>query len=170
MPKGWDTWALWQYSEDGILEGVNTEIDLNIVNDSWFLAELELPNPPEPPIPIEGDNMLYIYLGKSTIEGMALRPRPDTGSAAFEYLPPGTPAIGNMLHTYDSDSGNGLKGDQWLHVTEVSGKPMDCWVAIVHRGRVYGTVALQNPENQNVVPDEIIVIIDGVEYAYIPKT
>ena len=34
MPAGWDTWRFWQYSEQGLVDGVEGFVDLNIYNGS----------------------------------------------------------------------------------------------------------------------------------------
>jgi lysozyme len=32
LPRGWFTWALWQYSDKGRLNGINANVDLNVFN------------------------------------------------------------------------------------------------------------------------------------------
>lgn len=53
-------------------------------------------------------------------------------------LAAGTPAYGEELHVYANDLNYGLKGDKWLHVTQINNKTVDYWIAVIHRGVVYG--------------------------------
>lgn len=39
MPKGWDRWALWQYTDKGIVAGVTGGVDASVFNGTQ--SELE---------------------------------------------------------------------------------------------------------------------------------
>jgi lysozyme len=32
LPNGWSTWLLWQYSESGAVQGIDSPVDLDLVN------------------------------------------------------------------------------------------------------------------------------------------
>ena len=53
MPKGFREWIMWQYSESAILPGIPFDgVDVNLINPVW-LATLNVPISPQPPIPGE---------------------------------------------------------------------------------------------------------------------
>ncbi|KGR79220.1 hypothetical protein CD29_07710 [Ureibacillus manganicus DSM 26584] len=54
----WDTWAGWQYTDSGTVEGINGNADLNIFNDGIFLKDSSGEKQPDtieetPTVPIE---------------------------------------------------------------------------------------------------------------------
>jgi lysozyme len=59
MPKGWDKWHFWQYSDKGAINGIDGNVDLDWFNgslkDLGMLVGLELsedtPPAPQPPMP-----------------------------------------------------------------------------------------------------------------------
>jgi len=36
LPIGWDSWAIWQYSESGKVAGIDNNTDLNIMVKDFF--------------------------------------------------------------------------------------------------------------------------------------
>ena len=69
----WDTWAGWQYSDTGSIEGVNGDVDLNRFNDGIFIentapeeepAEQPEEQPSEPAAPPESEGTPATYLIK----------------------------------------------------------------------------------------------------------
>ncbi|HCN7007097.1 TPA: hypothetical protein N6134_005060, partial [Escherichia coli] len=69
----WDTWAGWQYTDTGSIEGVNGDVDLNRFNDGIFIentapeeepAEQPEEQPSEPAAPPEAEGTPATYLIK----------------------------------------------------------------------------------------------------------
>jgi len=48
LPRGWYNWTIWQYSEKGVVNGINAKVDLNLFNgsleDLYKFAKAELPS------------------------------------------------------------------------------------------------------------------------------
>ena len=43
VPSEEDSWKMWQFTEKGIVKGINVKVDLNIYNgNSWSFSELKL--------------------------------------------------------------------------------------------------------------------------------
>ena len=42
IPNGWDDWVLWQYSNAGSVDGIDGDVDLDVLNDSVTLSSLIL--------------------------------------------------------------------------------------------------------------------------------
>lgn len=72
-----------------------------------------------------------------------LRPEPNTDNIAIATYPSGTVMQGNEIITL---TGNlyigslliGMKGDQWLRVMDVDGKPQTGYIALKHKGSTTG--------------------------------
>jgi GH25 family lysozyme M1 (1,4-beta-N-acetylmuramidase) len=67
LPKGWPNWAFWQYSETGQVNGIKTNVDLNVFNgsldDLYRFAGLG-----QPPAPLS-----YTVKAGDTLEAIAAR-------------------------------------------------------------------------------------------------
>ncbi|RUL51277.1 LysM peptidoglycan-binding domain-containing protein [Lysinibacillus antri] len=57
----WDTWAGWQYTDTGTIDGVNGNVDLNVFNDGIFLNDSSI----EAPTPQESTNKTTTYTIKA---------------------------------------------------------------------------------------------------------
>jgi len=60
LPRGWFKWTVWQYSKNGIVNGINAEVDLDVFNgtlrDLYKFAGVQLPvQPPRSHIVQAGD-------------------------------------------------------------------------------------------------------------------
>ncbi|SOC40643.1 GH25 family lysozyme [Ureibacillus acetophenoni] len=63
----WDTWAGWQYTDTGTIEGVNGNADLNIFNEGIFLkdsSQVEEPDTTEPTSTEPSDTNTTTYIVK----------------------------------------------------------------------------------------------------------
>ncbi|QCR31252.1 GH25 family lysozyme [Lysinibacillus sp. SGAir0095] len=80
----WDTWAGWQYTDTGSVEGINGDVDLNIFNDGIFIESTsteeepaEEPEEPEqqaedPATPESGDTSTnYVVKAGDTLNSIA---------------------------------------------------------------------------------------------------
>ena len=57
LPLGWDTYFAWQHSDDGQMEGIDAEVDLNIMKESYFRQLGGQPGPA--PIPVPGKTFKF---------------------------------------------------------------------------------------------------------------
>lgn len=114
IPRGWNRWALWQYSEKGRANGQPAN-DLNIAAD-WFMPQLT-----ENPIPPPTGELMTT--GKVNITaGVAIRPTPSTdGNKLGEFAY-------NTIVTINSST-IGKDGKLWYNVTgkATNGQTMTGW-------------------------------------------
>ncbi|MDL1910385.1 hypothetical protein FBQ81_06775 [Chloroflexi bacterium CFX6] len=73
---------------------------------------------------------------------LSLRTGPNVIYGRIASLAPGLKGKGDFIMTYQSPlvvegTQRAQAGDQWMHVTELNGAPVDGWMAIKHLGRVY---------------------------------
>lgn len=157
VPKPWNTWTFWQYTDngDGKMYGVaSEEIDLNYYNgsDSEFYerfgldGESPLPEPEE-----ENDmptvNMIGTLVSNSTSR-RALRSAAKVEGNPIGYANPAShvmQAADKLVIAKDGDGGVGSKaGDEWYFVVNADvqfyntnnfGKSSG-WVAARHKGEV----------------------------------
>ena len=73
--------------------------------------------------------MKYTYISNSY--NMSIRPNPNANNSSIGALPKGTEGRGDEVYTYSN-------GDKWLKILE--GGNAVGWVAVVHLGKVYGTL------------------------------
>jgi len=127
LPQGWTKWALWQYADDGRTQGYFAN-DFNTVAD-WYKPILDqfqsIP-------PIGGDVNAYKITPIYT-NGSAIRPAPNTNNTKIGTLSYGKYASGNEVF------GDGTQ-EQWLHILEADGNPIDGWIAAKHAGKAYATL------------------------------
>ena len=163
IPGNWQKWALWQYAEDGRSCGHRAN-DYNLAA-KWWLAELGEPTPPitPPVIPPNGDTMTYSYTSQYN---MSLRPAPHTSNDAQSQLAAGVTVFGDELHVYTEPFLTSMIGDKWLHVKEIAGSPVDYWVAVIHAGKVYGTLM---GEGEPPSDEYILHVKDGVTRKFVPE-
>jgi lysozyme len=52
LPVSWSEWWVWQYTDRGRVPGINANVDLNVMKDSYFrqLGGEGTPPPPPPPV------------------------------------------------------------------------------------------------------------------------
>ena len=76
----WDTWAGWQYTDTGSIEGIDGDVDLNIFNDGIFIEGTSTEEEPaeeqteEPTTPESGDNSTttkYVVKAGDTLYSIA---------------------------------------------------------------------------------------------------
>jgi hypothetical protein len=73
---------------------------------------------------------------------LSLRTGPNVIYGRSASLAPGQRGKGDFIMTYQSalvadGTQRAEAGDQWMHVTELNGAPVDGWMAIRHLGRNY---------------------------------
>lgn len=130
IPTGWDKWAIWQYARNGQINGINTDVDLNILSN-WFASQLEqptdtpvpVPTPSEPkPAPSTGSGVEYVGTVISP-NGLNVRERPLITSKRV-----GTLLTGTKIHGYTAKVKSSREA--WLEIKE----PVRGWCAIVYDG------------------------------------
>jgi GH25 family lysozyme M1 (1,4-beta-N-acetylmuramidase) len=143
VPRGLrpDNIALWQYTDDGIVSGVDgNNVDLNLINPIYAQAiGLTEPVPGEEQhMPIE-----HYFEVRSTnpVEYRTIRPAPIVTANGIGRLEPRTMAKARVddvkEYTEDVFQGTILRakaGDRWVHVFENNGRPADGWIAEIHLG------------------------------------
>lgn len=171
VPEPWDTWDLWQFTDngDGTKYGVESlNIDLNYFNGTKeefydrLVIGLPSPEPEEPEVPEEpeeGDlTMRYEYI--NTVGNMSIRPEPTTSNVPIGTLDRGVKGLGNEIRDLPN-------GDRWVKILE--GGNAVGWVAVKHLGKPYGTLIDNGvPPTPPVTefPEEMTVIINGVSKVF----
>lgn len=113
IPTGWTQWAIWQYSNNGQITGVNFPIDLDIMSD-WFAKQLGLGSAP-------GTQM---YQGTVVApSGVNVRQQPTISANRIGALAAGTVVKGQSIKVVSTS-------EAWLELTD----PMVGWCAIVYGG------------------------------------
>jgi len=154
----WGPVWLWQYSDKGIVEGIEGGVDLN-----WMSPEI-LAYIGEPTQPPQESNEMYNFV--STTNQMSLRNGPSIQDEKIQSYAPGTIFAGDFLQFYPVPARDAFIGDFWLHVTEVAGVAVDGWVAVVHQGVKYGDVTVVNGNPTKIFPDVITAKIDDETQDY----
>jgi len=69
----WETWAGWQYTDTGSVDGVNGDVDLNLFNDGIFIEKSSNEEQPEQPSTPESgsDPTTYIVKSGDTLSSIA---------------------------------------------------------------------------------------------------
>jgi hypothetical protein len=113
--------------------------------------------------------------------GCKIRPEPDTGNTPLPVgLALGKFAYGNERITivedkFETINGESIQvnqaGDVWLEVLEVDGAelPQPGYIAEIHLGQRFATIAEINTPPEDSFPREIGVVINGVTKIYVPK-
>ena len=83
LPKGWDSWTFWQYTETGKVAGVNGSVDMNYFNGTL-------------------DDLLVFVKGSAS--GAVVTPQPVAGTPAT----PTTPATSAQQQLYTVQAGDTL--------------------------------------------------------------
>ena len=83
-------------------------------------------------------------ISNPTSNNLSLRTGPNVIYVNIGSLLPGRKGRGDFIMTYQSPltidgTQRGQTGDQWIHVTQLDGAPVDGWIAIKHLGRAYAT-------------------------------
>jgi hypothetical protein len=113
LPAGWKQWAVWQYSDNGLITGLNVPVDLDILSD-WYAKQLD-------PINIPGTT---VYQGKVVApSGVNVRVKPDVTAKRIGALAVGTAVKGKSVKVISAR-------EAWLELTD----PMVGWCAIVYNG------------------------------------
>lgn len=128
MPTGWKKWALWQYSKEGRMDGLDTVVDLDIMAE-WFAAQLDQTPPPpgtpeSPPQPPETPPAPTAYKGTVVApRGVNVRERPKVDSKLIGSLVTGTTVRGKDIKVVSPR-------EAWLEIND----PLRGWCAIVYDG------------------------------------
>lgn len=164
VPKPWDTWTLWQYTDsgNGSSYGVEShEIDLNYFNGDLekFNKTFSVDSSIElPPVVEEKDIMIYT----ATTLNSGLRVRTDHTTFATAIT---TVASANSVLTASdkwvatSDGSEVKAGDIWLYVTHVNGNQLATpgWCAYKHKGILYckdlKELSGETPVQPSIFPD-----------------
>ncbi len=120
MPKGWEDWLIWQYSEngDGHAHGVGSHrIDMN-----WYKGDIV-------EAPKEINKMPYSMTTMNT--GTRIRKDHNTFAEVITSVSSGVTVSGSELWTAPADGNEVKKGDQWLKVTY---NGFTGWMAYIHKG------------------------------------
>jgi GH25 family lysozyme M1 (1,4-beta-N-acetylmuramidase) len=170
VPAPWTEWAFWQYSGEGIVDGVTdslgrlTECDLDYYNgtkeDMYSRFAIQLPSEETP--------MTERYSTTNLYNDMALRPNHSTANVAIARYAAGQTWYGDLIYIVPEDvySASSVKiqyrGDKWLHVTRINSTPVDGWVALIHKGTAYCSNPIDNgPSGEPVLTHTIEVFNDG---------
>jgi len=109
--------------------------------------------------------------GSAIREGhSAFDDRIDGGTNALPY---GKFATGTELwESPDTIYGQRVKGDKWLYVTEVDGKPLMGWIAITHLTKAYCSVVDSPPPPPTGVTVKFVDIFfdDGTSVRCYPQS
>ncbi|MCI0551275.1 MAG: glycoside hydrolase family 25 protein [Anaerolineae bacterium] len=171
--------ALWQYSDDGIVGGIDgNNVDLNMINPLYAQAiGLTEPNPGGNPMP---EPITHYYEVTSAIasEYRTIRSNHVLNAAEVGRLAVGTKAKATVndvfVYTDDVFSGStplAKKGDRWVHIFENNGKLINGWIAEIHLGvRKTNLVEIGAPppvDDTLITVDVILhdVITQGDRYA-----
>lgn len=149
VPKPWDTWTLWQFTDNGNgpLYGVESKnIDLNYFNGdaTAFLAEFGL-SLTAPSVPVDQsttntqteETQMTQYSMTPKQNGTRMRSDHNVFAGPLKSdLKPTDLIIGDELWTAPADGSEVKKGDTWLKVLSVNGiaVPVRGWTAITHKG------------------------------------
>ncbi|GEM_PF-1798816 len=136
MPVGWKKWAMWQYSKEGRIDGLDTIVDLDIIAD-WFASQLDqqpVPPPggtPPPPTPSpEPSPTPQAYHGTVIApSGVNVRTQPNVGAKIVGALVKGTSVHGKSIKVISPN-------EAWLELRE----PMVGWCAIAYNGTTLITI------------------------------
>ena len=121
MPEGWKSWAIWQYAKNGRLEGLQSQVDLNILSES-FAQQLDQPS--TPPTPSEPSPGRHVYRGTIVASrGVNVRLKPDVQAKLVGALVVGTLVRGETIKVVSPH-------EAWLEIRE----PVAGWCAIVYDG------------------------------------
>jgi hypothetical protein len=102
--------------------------------------------------------MNYKYI--STFYTMILRLDHNMNNDGIGFLPMNQPAYGDVVWVSGTGGTNYAVGDKWLHILD----PMDAWVAVIHNGRVYGTLTdISAPSG--LFLNGVEFTLDGVPYS-----
>lgn len=177
IPFPWSKVTLWQDGTPpwGYEVGAwSRDIDRNKFNgtEDEFKTYFGESTPPE-----NGEEDMTSYYevrSTNTSQTRTIRGGPRITYPSVGSMPTGvsTMAKGRVddLYTYTTDSYDGLTlkaraGDQWVHIFELNGNPVDGWVAVRHLGVFYTTLKLISPP----LSEYIVYVKDGVERRFIPE-
>ena len=127
MPAGWKQWAMWQYSKEGRIDGLNAVVDLDIIAD-WFVNQLDQPapqpgTPPPTPTP-QPSPTPHTYQGTVVApRGVNVRERPNTSAKIIGSMVAGTVVRGRSIKVVSPR-------EAWLELKD----PLVGWCAIVYDG------------------------------------
>lgn len=128
LPIGWTEWFLWQYSDEGKLEGIDESVDVNVFNGTLEKWTELYGGGGTPPPPQESK----MYEVTPTAGKTYINVRADHSASAQD--------IGDLL------AGQIAKGDElwlsgttekWLKVHTVNGVALDGWIAVISNGKVF---------------------------------
>ncbi len=164
--------ALWQYTDDGILEGIpGNNVDLNLINPIYLQAiGLTAPTPTgEPPMA----DAYYKLTSTVPTEYRVIRQSPIRTSMEIGRLLAGWVAKAGLAESdvfvFSADRFEGstkiaAKGDIWRRVYDNNGKPIDGWMAQIHLGKSYlNVVMIGTPTDPPPAPG---ITIDSVVVNY----
>jgi GH25 family lysozyme M1 (1,4-beta-N-acetylmuramidase) len=141
--------ALWQYTDDGIIAGVDgNNVDLNLINPTYAQA-IALTEPIPGGEPTMPPTQYYVVTSTNSLEYRTIRAAPIVSAAGIGRMAAGTHAKAYTtdikIYTEPVYEGTLLRakaGDRWVHVFENNGAPVDGWMAEIHLGVRYVTLEL----------------------------
>jgi len=79
-------------------------------------------------------------------DNLSIRSGPAVIFNRIASMAPGNTAKADFIFTYQSElttdgQTRAATNDQWVHITELNGAPVDGWTAIRHLGRSYASVS-----------------------------
>lgn len=101
-PERWGECIAWQYSDRGIVTGVDSETDLNLMSNGfveWLGGTTTPPEPPEPPVEPPTDETLYVGKVKASATPYVIVRDTPTG-VDVGHLYPSTPIEGKGALVY----------------------------------------------------------------------
>lgn len=185
MPLGWSVWDFWQFTAHAEAmrfspnDAGKLNLDLIYARDAQTLQRLSgviEPEPEEPPI---GDPAMPTEFDFSITptNSIGSRVRADHNLSASQVgsLPFGKLAFGNTKWIAPADVQFVCKkGDVWLQVVQVDGKPLNGWIAEIHYGVRYATITelgTPDPEPQpaRTITKAVIHFSDNTSEEVFPK-